>query len=75
MRRAATGPSSPFRDAERGFRVEGLFRMGLGGGDARPPQATGRLAKVVAGERYAPAELGGFRDLGPEIDAPARLVA
>ncbi len=40
--------------AERGFRVEGLFRLSLESENARRLQAYGRLDKVVAGEGFEP---------------------
>jgi hypothetical protein len=39
-------------DAERGFRVEGLFRLSLESENARRLQASERLDKMVAGGRY-----------------------
>ena len=45
-------------DAERGFRVEGLFRWSLENEHARRLQTSGRLDKVVAGEGFEPPTSG-----------------
>ena len=47
-------------DPERGFRVEGVFhwQLGLETQAARPPQETGRLVSVVAGEGFEPPTSG-----------------
>ncbi len=40
-------------DPERDFRVEGVFHWSFETQAARPPQETGRLVSVVAGEGFA----------------------
>ena len=44
------------RDAERGFRVEGLFELELGAGTAEDARdsLSGGLDRVVAGARFDP---------------------
>ncbi len=48
-------------DPERDFRVEGVFHWSFQTQAARPPQETGRLVSVVAGEGFEPPTSGGER--------------
>ena len=61
-----------YPDAERGLRVDELFRLVIEGENARRPQrADGRLDSVVAGEGYATVD--SWR--GDEIDLPFPVAA